>query len=65
MNFKILQWKILLLKIKICGKFLNTLNQILLKHDIRFIRLLYSAACKKLLDIYDEVLEKDESSSLY
>ncbi len=65
MNFKILQWKILLLKIKICGKFLNTLKRILLKHDIRFIRLLYSAACKKLLDIYDEVLEKDESSSLY
>lgn len=65
MNFKILKWKILLLKIKICGKFLNTLNQILLKHDIRFIGLLYSVACKKLLAIYDEVLEKNESSSLY
>lgn len=60
MNFKILQWKILLLKIKICGGIMTLMKQVLQKHDIHFIRLLYSAACKKLLNIYDEVLEKNE-----
>ena len=60
MNFKILQWKILLLKIKIYGGIMTLMKHVLQKHDIYFIRLLYSAACKKLLNIYDEVLEKNE-----
>lgn len=60
MNFKILQWKILLLKIKIYGGVMTLMKQTLQKHDIKLIRLLYSAACKKLLNIYDEVLEKNE-----
>ena len=60
MNFKILQWKILLLKIKIYGGIMTLMKQVLQKHDIHFIRLLYSSACKKLLNIYDEVLEKNE-----
>lgn len=60
MNFKILQWKILLLKIKICGGIMTLMKHVLQKHDIHFIRLLYSATCKKLLNIYDEVLEKNE-----
>lgn len=65
MNFKILKWKILLYKIKIYGNTMNVMKQILQKHDIKFIRLLYSAACRKLVDVYDEVLEKNESSSIY
>lgn len=60
MNFKILQWKILLLKIKIYGGVMTLMKQVLQKYDIKLIRLLYSAACKKLLNIYDEVLEKNE-----
>lgn len=44
---------------------MTVMKQILQKHDIKFIRLLYSAACRKLVDVYDEVLEKNESSSIY
>ena len=65
MNLKILKWKLLLYKVKIYGYTLNLIKRILDKHDIKAIRLLYSVICKGLVDLYMEILEKDESCSLY
>ena len=63
-RIKILTWKILIYKIKLYGCVLDVLKSILNKHNIKAIRLLYSAICSGLVNLYNEVLEKDESSSL-
>lgn len=56
MKFKILKWKILILKIKIIGYLLDFIKPLLLKYDLRLFKAFYSLICNRLVKVYDEVV---------